>query len=130
MEAAAAVPSDPAAVRKSALLRDDFDTALEELADSIQAPGERFYKAYGRALESPEGTLLYTARELATTPDYVWKREAPVLSKSEHAIADAVTAYCADHPEYSREKALIRVLDSNPSLYREYERECSEKEKG
>lgn len=132
LKAAEAVARDPSVVRKAGFpSRPEFDAALEELADYMWRDGERYYKAYGRAFESPEGKLLYTARELAATPEQVWKQQPPdVLRKSEQAIDAAVTAYCADHPQCSREKALIAVLETRPSLYQDYERECSEQEKG
>jgi hypothetical protein len=101
----------------------EFDAALEELADYLQLDGERYYKAYARAMESPDGQLLYAARSWATNPDPVWKREAPVLSKSEQAIADAVAAYTKEHPGCTPEKGLLQVLEARPELYQAYERE-------
>ncbi len=127
LRAAEAAQSDPTVVRKRDFpTRPEFDAAVEELADYLQADEEKFYKAYGRALESRDGQLLYAARERAAPPEPVWKREAPVLSKAEQAIADAVTAYVTAHPGFSRERALLKVLEARPALYQEYEREKAE----
>jgi hypothetical protein len=130
LEAAQAVALDPWVVRKTDYpTRDDFDKALEELADVSQLDGERFYKAYGRAFQSPEGQMLYAARSRAPVPHLIRKREpAPTLTKAEKAIADAVTGYVAEHPDCSREKALLKVLESpeGQKLYADYETERAE----
>ena len=124
LEAAQAVTRDLSVVRKSGFPTvPEFDAAIEELADYLQLDGERYYKAYARAMESPDGQLLYAARSWATNPEPVWKREAPVLSKSEQAIADAVAGYRKIHKDCSSERALIKVLEARPELYGAYERE-------
>ena len=127
LEAARRAVSHPSAVRKAGFpSRDDFDTAREELADELQQDGERFLKAYMRASESEEGELLYTAREAAPVPEMVWKKESRlVLSKSEEAIAAAVSRYQEKHPDVSPEKAMCRVLEAHPELYVAYEREAA-----
>lgn len=98
----------------------DFDTALEHLADVIQRPGEDYRTAYTRAFDSPQGRLLYTARETVPKPEPVFEREVLKLSPAEQKIADAVTKFCNDHRGCSPEKGLLRVLESDPELYRRY----------
>lgn len=103
----------------------EFDTALDELADYLRQGCEPFYKAYSRAMDSPSGELLYEAREHAVIAPV--NQTAVVLSKSERDIDNAVTEYVERNPSYTRERALVKVLDERPDLYRAYLQEQAQK---
>jgi hypothetical protein len=127
LAAARACQRNPSLVAKSGDFptREEFDAAIDELADVLwDSQVEPCWKAYARALDSSEGQLLYAARELAPVPEppFVRKREEPV-TKAEERIQKAVTEYVARHAGVPRERALIQVLENNPSLYTAYLRE-------
>jgi hypothetical protein len=128
MAAARAAARDPAVVTKADYpSRDDFDAALEELAGLLWDPEqEPNYTAYARALDSPEGRLLYAAREWAPKPldPPVQVQKLEPLAKAERKIHKLAAEYRARHHGTTPEKAVIRVLDSNPDLYTQYLREC------
>ena len=90
------------------------------------AKREPNYKAYARALDSPEGQLLYAARERAPKMEpavRVQKREEPI-TKAERKIHKLAAEYMVRHPGVTRERAVIKVLERNPELHTRYLRQC------
>jgi hypothetical protein len=102
----------------------EFDDALDQLADRHWNIGrEPRHRAYGRALDSEEGQLLYSAREWAPHAEPVAKQE-PALTPAQKQIYRLVHEYQRTHPGIPTEKALVKALKKNPKLYRDYLREC------
>jgi hypothetical protein len=119
--------TDPSRIHKTDLTGDDFDEALQQLADSQwDAEHEPAYRAYARAFESPDGMLLYAAREWARIPDppaAVRKRE-PATTKTERRIHALASEYQRQHPGTLHESAVCKVLERDPDLYARYMSEC------
>jgi hypothetical protein len=123
LEAARKGGRNPDAVSKSGLTRADFDQALNELTDLLRDDLEVSWRAFAKALDSSEGRLLYAAREAAPAPepqDCVHKQDGEPVTKAERKIYERVRKHMRQHPGVDREHALIRVLEAEPDLYRDY----------
>jgi hypothetical protein len=126
IDAARACQRNPSVVCKQDFpSRADFDSALDELADVFwDAEAEPAWRAYGHALDSPDGKLLYAAREQARYVEPVHQQEPEVITKAEARIHQRITKYQKNHPGVTPEQALIRVLENDPQLYTQYLSEC------
>jgi hypothetical protein len=128
LNAARASQRDPTAVRKCDFpSRKDFDDALDELADVLwDCEAEPCWKAYARAMDSPDGQLLYAAREQARpVVKPVCQPEPVPVTKAEQKIFTRIAKYQKSHPGVTPEKALIKVLEANPGLYTAYLSQCT-----
>jgi hypothetical protein len=125
--AACTCQRDPTAVRKCDFpSRKDFDDALDELANVMwDCEAEPAWRAYARAMDSPDGQLLYAAREQAQPVVPVYRPEPEPVSEAEQKIHQRIANYQKSHPGITPERALIRVLETDPQLYTKYLKQCS-----
>ena len=107
------------------LTRDDFETALEDLAKSSRQPTETFEQAYARELRSETGVRLYSGYDAAPVAPSAIRKQHTQEPESWSSITKAASALRATNPQLTEAQAIAKALEQQPELYTQY---CNETE--
>jgi len=104
------------------LSKQDFDTAISDLAKTIQQEGETFEGAYVRVLQHEVGKRLYEGYDLApyVPSPFVSKQAEQPVSKAWDRIETAAATIRRNEPSLTKEQSVAQALREQPELYASY----------